>query len=112
MHAALLQNGNVVFLDKLENYTEAELPDGRHAYSTIYNPHNHELRSLAVASNAFCCAGAFLADGTLMTMGGNGPLTWLDDSITDGFDALRYLHNQNERTNWIEYPGVKMSSKR
>jgi len=112
MHAALLPNGNVVFLDKLENYTEARLPNGRYAYSTVYNPLSHELRPLAVPSNAFCCGGTFLADGRLMTMGGNGPLKWLDDSIADGFDALRYLYNNERSGNWIEYAGVRMSSKR
>ena len=112
MHAALLPNGNVVFLDKLENYTEARLPNGRYAYSTIYNPRNHELQPLAVLSNAFCCGGTFLDDGTLITTGGNGPLMWLDDSIADGFDALRYLYNKERSGNWVEHADVKMSSKR
>lgn len=114
MHAALLPNGNVVFLDKLENYTEARLTDGRYAYSTIYNPNTHELRPQRVPSNAFCCGGAFLADGTLMTMGGNGPLTWIDDSVVNGFDALRYLQTDEpgQSVDWIEYDYVKMYSKR
>lgn len=112
MHAALLPNGHVVFLDKLENYTEARLQDGRYAYSTVYNPLNLELEPQAIPSNAFCCGGAFLADGTLMTMGGNGPLTWLDDSIADGFDALRYLYDNEKSGDWIEHAGVKMSSRR
>jgi len=112
MHAALLPNGHVVFLDKLENYTEARLQNGRYAYSTVYNPLNLELKPQAIPSNAFCCGGAFLVDGTLMTMGGNGPLTWLDDSIADGFDALRYLYDNEESGDWVEYVGVKMSSRR
>ena len=112
MHAALLPNGNVVFLDKLENYTESKFQSGRYAYSTVYNPDDYELQSLVVPSNAFCCGGAFLADGTLMTMGGNGPLTWLDESVANGFDALRYLYNNDQTADWVEYPGVKMSSKR
>lgn len=114
MHAALLPSGNVVFLDKLENYTEATLDNGRYAYSTIYNPDTHELRPQRVPSNAFCCGGAFLADGTLVTMGGNGPLTWLDDSVTDGFDALRYLAPDTSGPNadWVEYNNVKIFSKR
>ena len=112
MHAALLPNGNVVFLDKLENFTEAKLHNGRYAYSTVYNPLSFELHSQSVATNAFCCGGAFLADGTLMTMGGNGPLTWLDDTIADGFEALRYLYDNEKSGDWIEYAGVKMSSRR
>lgn len=112
MHAALLPTGNVVFLDKLENYTESRLPNGRYAYSTVYDTETRELRPLSLTSNAFCCGGAFLADGTLMTMGGNGPLTWLDDSIDDGFDALRYLYDNPQTGNWIQYSGVRLSSKR
>lgn len=114
MHAALLPSGNVVFLDKLENYTEAKLANGRYAYSTIYNPQTYELQSQRVPSNAFCCGGAFLADGTLMTMGGNGPLTWLDDSVGDGFDALRYLASDTpgQNADWVEYGNIKMYSKR
>lgn len=112
MHAALLPNGQVMFLDKLENYTECTFATGRYAYSTLYDPYSYELQPLKVSSNAFCCGGAFLADGTLMTMGGNAPLTWLDDSIADGFDALRYLYNIEQIGHWNEYEGVKMSSKR
>ena len=107
MHAALLPNGKVVFLDKLENYTESKLPTGRYAYSVEYDPATHELFPLSLSSNAFCCGGAFLADGTLLTVGGNGPLSQLDDSIADGFDALRYLGK-----GWVEYPGVHMDSRR
>lgn len=112
MHAALLPTGKVVFLDKLENYTEVRLPSNRYAYSTIYDPENYRLHPLVLSSNPFCCGGAFLADGTLMTMGGNGPLKWLDSSIEDGFNALRYLSSQPNQEGWLEYPDVKMSSKR
>lgn len=114
MHAALLPTGNVVFLDKLENYTEVRFDDGRYAYSVIFNPGTHELQPQRLQSNAFCCGGGFLADGTLMTMGGNGPLPWLDDSIDDGFDALRYLypHTYTHGGDWIEYDDVKMYSRR
>ncbi|KAK5088903.1 hypothetical protein LTR05_003126 [Lithohypha guttulata] len=55
MHAALLSNGKVVFLDKLENYTESKLPTGRNAYSVEYDPTTHELSPLSLSSNAFCC---------------------------------------------------------
>lgn len=114
MHAALLSTGKVVLLDKLENYTESKLANGRYAYSTIYDPDTHELSPLTVTSNAFCCGGSFLADGTLMTMGGNGPLDFLDDSIKDGFDALRFLYTDGDDTDdtWVQYEGVQLDSKR
>lgn len=36
MHAGLMPNGRVVFLDKVENYTQIKLPDGQYAYSAEY----------------------------------------------------------------------------
>jgi hypothetical protein len=33
MHAALMPNGRVVFLDKIENYTQVNLTTGGYAYS-------------------------------------------------------------------------------
>lgn len=38
MHAGLLPNGKVVFLDKVENYTQIKLPNGQYAYSAEYDP--------------------------------------------------------------------------
>lgn len=38
MHAGLLPNGRVVFLDKVENYTQIKLSDGQYAYSAEYDP--------------------------------------------------------------------------
>ncbi|KAK6372102.1 hypothetical protein LTR64_004016 [Lithohypha guttulata] len=67
MHAALLPNGKVVFLDKLEKYTESKLPTGRYAYSVEYDPTTHELSPLSLSSNAFCCGDGrvFIAAGSL-----------------------------------------------
>ncbi|EXJ81188.1 hypothetical protein A1O3_07478 [Capronia epimyces CBS 606.96] len=112
MHAALLPpSGKVVFLDKVENFTELRLPNRRLAYSSLYDPRTHELSPLAVESNAFCCGGTFLADGRLVTLGGNGPLTWLDPTVQDGFDAIRYIGMENGDYGWDE-PGNKLASKR
>ena len=38
MHAGLMPNGQVIFLDKLENYTQIKLGDGQYAYSSEYDP--------------------------------------------------------------------------
>ena len=38
MHAGLMPNGRVIFLDKLENYTQIKLADGYYAYSAEYDP--------------------------------------------------------------------------
>ena len=47
MHAGLLPNGRVVFLDKVENYTEVKLPSGQYAYSSEYNPNTNTVVPLA-----------------------------------------------------------------
>ena len=73
MHAAAMSDGKVVFLDKVENYTELRLPNGQLAYSSLYDPELQMTpKPLAYDTNAFCCGGAFLADGRLVTVGGNG----------------------------------------
>lgn len=38
MHAGLMPNGRVIFLDKVENYTEITLPNKQFAYSSEYDP--------------------------------------------------------------------------
>lgn len=38
MSAALLANGRVVFVDKVENYTQLVLDNGQYAYSSEYDP--------------------------------------------------------------------------
>lgn len=38
MHAGLMPNGRVIFLDKVENYTQIKLGNGQYAYSAEYDP--------------------------------------------------------------------------
>ena len=47
MHAGLLPNGRVVFLDKVENYTQLKLGNGQYAYSCEYNPADNTVKPLA-----------------------------------------------------------------
>ncbi|EXJ78703.1 hypothetical protein A1O1_09105 [Capronia coronata CBS 617.96] len=112
MHAALLPpSGMVVFLDKVENYSELRLPNQRLAYSSLYDPQIRNVSPLAVTTNPFCCGGTFLADGRLVTLGGNAPLPELDPTVGDGFDAIRYIGMENGDYTWEE-PGNKLASKR
>ena len=112
MHAAMLPpDGKVVFVDKVETLTELRLPNSRFAYSSIYDPATHQATPLSIATNAFCCGGIFLADGTLLTAGGNAPLLWLDPTVQDGFDAIRYLKYDGGSISWKE-PGNKLASNR
>lgn len=115
MHAALLPNGKVVFLDKVEDFTKVKLASGRLAYSVEYDPITNEVTPLAVGTNAFCSGGAFLANGTLVSVGGNGPLEWLDPTVGDGFDGVRFLTSSVgggslDGDDWVE--GRKLNSKR
>jgi hypothetical protein len=109
MHAALLSSGDVVFLDKLENYTRVELPNGELAYSSKYDPNTNERVPLSYKTNAFCSGGSFLTDGTLVNVGGNGPLSWLDPTVGNGFRGLRYLSSKSQ--GWDE-PGSQLDTRR
>lgn len=115
MHGGILANDHVFFLDKVENYTQVQLPDGQFAYSVEYDPVTATYVPLSYKTNAFCSGGAYLADGTVISVGGNGPLTWLDPTVSDGFDAIRYLTrapggSQNGQS-WVENSN-KLNSKR
>lgn len=58
MHAALMPNGRVMFLDKLENYTEVTMdsPLGgkRYAYSSEYDPETQDVVPLAYKVSPLC----------------------------------------------------------
>ncbi|KAI1914472.1 hypothetical protein LOZ39_004482 [Ophidiomyces ophidiicola] len=116
MIAALALNSRVIFADKVENYTEITFEDGRYAYSTEYDPMTDTLVSLRYKTNAFCSGGTFLADGRILSVGGNGPLKWLDPTVDDGFRGIRYLDRRfdDDRLDgayWYE-PGYTLSTPR
>lgn len=115
MHAALMSNGRVVFLDKIEDYTQLKLADGYYAYSSEYDSVTNQVVPLAYKTNAFCAGGAFLADGTLLSMGGNANLSWLDPTIEDGWRGLRYLTRAADGAlngqSWDE-PGQQLNTAR
>ncbi|KAI4768276.1 galactose oxidase [Aureobasidium sp. EXF-3400] len=116
MHAGLLPNGRVVFLDKVENYTQVKLPNGQYAYSTEYDPATNKYTPLAYKTNAFCAGGSFLANGQFISLGGNAPLDFIDTTVGDGFDGIRYLTRSSSDASlngqdWSE-PGNKLSTKR
>lgn len=116
MHAGLMPNGKVVFLDKVENYTELKLGNGQFAYSSEYDPATQKLVPLAYKTNAFCSGGIFLADGRFASLGGNAPLDFIDPTVGDGFKAIRFLKRSASDSSldgqaWNE-PGTKMSTPR
>ncbi|KAF2197676.1 DUF1929-domain-containing protein [Delitschia confertaspora ATCC 74209] len=116
MHAGLLPNGKVVFLDKVENYTELKLANGQYAYSSEWDPVTNKLTPLGYKTNAFCSGGIFMADGTFLSVGGNGPLDFIDPTVGDGFKGLRYLKRSATDASlngkdWTE-PGQQISTAR
>ncbi|OJD19506.1 hypothetical protein AJ78_00575 [Emergomyces pasteurianus Ep9510] len=115
MSAALLPNGRVVFVDKVENYTQLVLDNGQYAYSSEYDPVTNTVVPLSYKTNAFCSGGVFLDDGRLLNIGGNAPLA-MDPTVGDGFRALRYLSRPLNDKNWDgkpwDEPGNKLSSNR
>ncbi|KAF4310289.1 putative glyoxal oxidase protein [Botryosphaeria dothidea] len=116
MHAGLLPNGKVAFLDKVENYTQVKLPNGQYAYSAEFDTAKNTYVPLSYKTNAFCAGGAFLADGSFVSLGGNGPLDFIDPTVGDGFDGIRYLKRSISDASldgqaWQE-PGNKLASKR
>lgn len=67
-------------------------------------------------TNAFCSGGAFLADGRFVSIGGNAPLTFIDPTVGDGFQSVRYLSRSASDASlngqaWSE-PGNKISTAR
>jgi hypothetical protein len=66
MHGGLLPNGQVFFLDKLENYTQLKTPNGYYAMSSEYNPETNIPAPLTYVTNAFCSGGSYLADGRVI----------------------------------------------
>ncbi|KAL8669464.1 MAG: hypothetical protein Q9168_005950 [Polycauliona sp. 1 TL-2023] len=116
MHAGLLPNGRVVFLDKVEQTSQLKLPNGQYAYSAEYDPATNKVVPLSYKTNAFCSGGAFLADGRFVSIGGNAPLTFIDPTVGDGFKSIRYLGRSSSDASlngqsWSE-PGNQISSAR
>ncbi|TGZ80458.1 DUF1929-domain-containing protein [Ascodesmis nigricans] len=115
MHAGLMANGRVFFLNKVDNYAEIRLSNGRYAYASEYNPDNNQVVGLSVTTNPFCSGGAYLANGDIISIGGNGPLLHLDTTVGDGFNGIRYITRttsgaQNGQS-WRE-PGHKLTGNR
>ncbi|EME38661.1 carbohydrate-binding module family 18 protein [Dothistroma septosporum NZE10] len=106
MHAALLPNGRVVFLDKVENFSKLRLSNGENAFSAEYDPATGDTVALAYKTNAFCSGGSFLANGTVMSIGGNEPFAD-NNSVGNGFKGLRWLtrssiDNSFDGQDWVE----------
>ena len=110
-----MPNGRVIFLDKVENYTQIKLPNGQYAYSSEYDPVANTAVGLSYKTNAFCSGGMFLPDGRWASIGGNAPLEFIDPTVGDGFKAIRFLSRPADGSKngqgWDE-PGTSLSTPR
>ena len=71
MQLTIISPTHALIFDKVEhNYASIE---GAPAWSVLYDINTDELRPLLLESNSFCASGAFLSNGTLITIGGNRP---------------------------------------
>ncbi|KAI5286304.1 hypothetical protein KEM54_006892 [Ascosphaera aggregata] len=116
MHAALMPNNRVVFLDKIEDYTQLKLDSGYYAYSSEYDLETNNVVPLAYKTNSFCAGGIFLADGRLVSVGGNADLSWIDPTVGNGFKGIRFLQRELDGhsldgKDWDE-PGQRLDSER
>ena len=95
--------------------SELKLANGRFAYSSEWDPATNKLAPLSYKTNAFCSGGIFLADGSFASLGGNGPLDWLDPTVGDGFKGIRFLRRATDGSqdgqHWIE-PGPQLDTAR
>ncbi|KHJ35015.1 putative glyoxal oxidase [Erysiphe necator] len=117
MHAGLMPNGKVFFLDKLQNYSQIRTKDGEYAMSAEFNPKSGRPVALSYSTNAFCSGGAFLADGRVISVGGNAPLDFINPKIGDGFRAIRTLYRSStnpylDGRPWEEPKSRKLSTAR
>ena len=62
-------------------------------------------------SNIFCTGHTFLADGRLISVGGNAALRWLDPTVDDGLDAIRYFDLRALRDGWTETKNTLASNR-
>lgn len=113
MHAALMQTGKVIFLDKAEPWTYAVI-NGEYTFSTEFDPKTGKTVPLTVTSNTFCSAGGFLPDGTLVNVGGAEAFR----KKVEGYNRIRLLKPCNPKNripsqcDWQDHGTATLSSKR
>ncbi|KAF8643860.1 hypothetical protein AX16_008876 [Volvariella volvacea WC 439] len=94
MQLAVISETHALIVDKVEhnplNY------EGHPAWAALYDFNTHSVHPLDVQSNSFCAGGSFLANGTLINVGGNPVVTdttsAADFGDLDGMQAVRLFH--------------------
>jgi Glyoxal oxidase N-terminus len=91
MQLAIISPSHAIIMDKVEH--NPLTVDGHPAWGALYNFNTHQVTPLHMKSNSFCASGAFLSNGTLVSVGGNPVIedytTPIDFGQVDGRQALR-----------------------
>jgi hypothetical protein len=114
MQLAIVSSSHAIILDKVEHnpLTIGEIP----AWGALYDLNTDAIRPLKMVSNSFCAGGAFLSNGTLVSVGGAA----VDKSgfgDVNGLQGLRLFHpcdSENaDKCEIYENPSrIKMASPR
>ena len=84
MQLTIVSPTHAIIFDKVEhNYASIR---GSPASSVLYDINTDELQPLFLESNSFCASGAFLSNGTLISIGGNRPAV-VDTNNTEFHDV-------------------------
>jgi hypothetical protein len=75
----------VYILDKAENNSMTVTANGvtHPAWGTRYDLRTNQVTPMEVASNTFCAAGMSIANGSWVVFGGNQPVTYEGDAVSD-----------------------------
>lgn len=98
MMMGLINEETVLIIDKVEanQYT---FPDGKVAFTSIFNPKTKEVKPLEANSNPFCASGAVLGNGSWAVFGGNHNVNGTGDAddnaapylTVDGRKSIRFV---------------------
>ncbi|KAG8779979.1 hypothetical protein FRC12_023624 [Ceratobasidium sp. 428] len=92
MQLAVLDPGNVIFIDKLES-NPLRTGTGNHAMGAIYELKTNKIYSLdGIKTNSFCAGGGFLSNGTMVNIGGNPMYESGGTTADDGLQGIRLVH--------------------
>ncbi|KAI0040323.1 copper radical oxidase, partial [Auriscalpium vulgare] len=98
MQLAIISSSHAIVMDKVEH--NPLTIDGHPAWGALYNLNTHAVKPLHVRSNSFCAGGTFLANGTLINVGGNPVVedrtAAADFGDVDGLQSVRIFEPCNE----------------
>ncbi|EFP83743.1 uncharacterized protein PGTG_09456 [Puccinia graminis f. sp. tritici CRL 75-36-700-3] len=102
----------VLIIDKVE-HNPLQI-NGRPAWAALYNLETDEVTPLSLKSNSFCAGGSYLANGTLLNLGGNAPEFEKGEfGDTNGLQSIRFYTPCDDGKCAInEYDSIKLTTAR